>query len=166
MEWIVSLCVTAAAASLALALWFWKEAAGVKRAANIKQEHEQWDHRMETVSEVHRVLSDILKKMDQLSPSLDRVSQGIDKVPVLIDGLQDMCKASAAQTDVLAKAVETLQVSIDGSSRASGEEEEDDLERRRAIQQEVRELVRKGIPEKDAQARVLERSLYEGIKLR
>lgn len=95
--------------------------------------------------------------------------EGLSKIPILVEGLTEMCQHSARQADALNKAVDTLQASIlrapDADSFDEYATETPDAIRAQQ-RQEIRDLMRKGVPEGEAESRVRERSIYEQLTKR
>jgi hypothetical protein len=93
---------------------------------------------------------------------IQKAADGLEKVPYLVDGLQAMCQNSASQVDVLMKAVELLQASMSVPTRDVDEfAEETPGAKRAAEQQEINDLVAKGITRTEAVDRVRERRIYD-----
>lgn len=99
-------------------------------------------------------LTDALEKASAKVPDWEYLEVGIGQLPALVGGLEAMCKE-------FAKTVDTFQRSIDGSSYSTGNRGEDEQTEE---EQEVRTLIRQGISEAEATARVREKNLYARMR--
>lgn len=134
-------------------------------AAAVEQKNRQAARQVDRQNTMEAIVG-LREALRSLSPdTIHKIIESFDKLPVLIEGLEKMCQHSAAQTDVLLKAVELLQSSMSPGEGKGYEElaEETPAAIRVAEQQEIRQLVRQGIPEPEAMRRVKERRIYEGL---
>lgn len=108
-------------------------------------------------------LTAMLERSRASEEALGKTMVALADVPAFIVGLEQMCKEQGRMTDTLAKAVSIIQTSFDGSGRVSDENDDLSPEVVEADKQEVRSLIRRGIPEDQAEQRVREKRLYEGL---
>jgi hypothetical protein len=96
---------------------------------------------------------------------LKKIGQEIGQLQLFIDGLQAMAKAAADQLDEFKKVVDILERSMSHQDETDYSEyaEETPEGKLRLQRAEVRELIRQGIPEDQARARLRERDIYQEL---
>lgn len=122
------------------------------------QQAEEQKRQSDLVSQFHQDMAAI----QEVVAPLTSIMQSLKNLDGMIQGLVQMTRVAADQLDEFKKVVEILERSMSSSERTYEEYADDTAEGQdRHRQTEVREMMRQGITEKEARARVRERNIYE-----
>lgn len=126
--------------------------------------YQQADDRRQAEQIITRFHEDIQAVRTAIEP-MKLLAERLGSLDKMVDGLVAMTKAAADQLDEFKKLVEIIERSLSPTDTAGYEEyAEDTVEgQERARRAEVRELRRRGVPEREAVARVRERDIYQDL---
>jgi hypothetical protein len=99
----------------------------------------------------------------KFTAALTATAEGMERLPALVNGLEALCKAECEKNDVLAKAVAALEASVLSGDSSGYQEYAEQDQPQRQERLEVHDLLRQGIPRKEAEARTRERRIYESV---
>lgn len=147
----------------------WDTKRSVARVTERREDREIADRRhADSIAEITS-LALVADGLVQIRTELEAKAESFERVPVLIEGLQAMAHELAKRTDSLNGATELLQSSMTPSTDKEDYDEyaeDTPAAKRAAAREEVKDLVRRGIPVQEAEQRVKDRTLWDGFAMR